>query len=127
MVLFPQELKISKSMTKILKKHTFKITENQAFEEVINQCKNINRHDNLGTWITDDMEQAYIKLHKKGYAKSIEIWSLDYNSDVLGKNKKNLVGGLYGLDCQVYNNHLASLGAREILRDDFLQKIKCIG
>ena len=162
MVLFPQELKISKSMTKILKKHTFKITENQAFEEVINQCKNINRHDNLGTWITEDMKQAYIKLHKKGYAKSIEIWSLDYNSDVLGKNKKNLVGGLYGLeignifcgesmfskvsntskiafihlvnnhnyqliDCQVYNNHLASLGAREILRDDFLQKIKCIG
>jgi len=162
MVLFPQELKISKSMTNILKKHTFKITENQAFEEVIHQCKNINRHDNLGTWITDDMEQAYIKLHKKGYAKSIEIWSLDYNSDVLGKNKKNLVGGLYGLeignifcgesmfskvsntskiafihlvnnhnyqliDCQVYNNHLASLGAREILRDDFLQKIKCIG
>ena len=85
-------------MTKILKKHTFKITENQAFEEVIHQCKNINRHDNLGTWITDDMEQAYIKLHKKGYAKSIEIWSLDYNSDVLGKNKKNLVGGLYGLE-----------------------------
>ena len=108
------------------------------------------------------MEQAYIKLHKKGYAKSIEVWSLDSNSDVLGKSKKNLVGGLYGLeignifcgesmfskvsntskiafihlvnnhnyqliDCQVYNNHLASLGAREILRDDFLTKIKCIG
>ncbi|MDB2685547.1 leucyl/phenylalanyl-tRNA--protein transferase [Flavobacteriaceae bacterium] len=179
MVLFPKELKISKSMTKIIKKNKFEITENQAFEEVIHQCKNIIRNDNLGTWITDDMEQAYIKLHKKGYAKSIEVWSLDSNSDVLGKSKKNLASiinpncitngigpedftRLYGLeignifcgesmfskvsntskiafihlvnnhnyqliDCQVYNNHLASLGAREILRDDFLQKIKCIG
>ena len=162
MVLFPKELKISKSMTKIIKKNKFEITENQAFEEVIHQCKNIIRNDNLGTWITDDMEHAYIKLHKKGYAKSIEVWSLDSNSDVLGKSKKNLLGGLYGLeignifcgesmfskvsntskiafihlvnnhnyqliDCQVYNKHLASLGAREILRDDFLTKIKCIG
>ena len=162
MVLFPQELKISNSMTKILKNHTFEITENEAFEEVIHQFKNIIRNDNLGTWITDDMAQAYIKLHEKGYSKSIEVWSLDSNSTALGKSKKNLVGGLYGLeignifcgesmfskvsntskiafihlvnnhnyqliDCQVYNNHLASLGAREILRDDFLTKIKCIG
>ena len=87
MVLFPKELKISKSMTKILKKNTFEITENQAFEEVIHQCKNIIRNDNLGTWITDEMIEAYIKLHKLGYAKSIEVWE-----------NKELVGGLYGID-----------------------------
>ena len=98
MVLFPKEIKISKSMCKIIKKNEFVITENKAFEEVIFNCKHIIRNDDFGTWITDDMEQAYIKLHKKGYAKSIEVWSLDSNSDVLGKSKKNLVGGLYGLE-----------------------------
>ncbi|WP_405564594.1 leucyl/phenylalanyl-tRNA--protein transferase [Polaribacter sp. Asnod6-C07] len=148
MVLFPEDIKVSKSMRKIINKNEFLITENQAFEEVIYNCKNINRKDGFGTWITDDMEQAYINLHKRGVAKSIEIWK-----------DKELVGGLYGLeindifcgesmfskvsnasklafihlaknknynliDCQIYNEHLASLGAKEIERGLFLEILK---
>lgn len=148
MVLLPEDLKVSKSMQRIIRKNKFTITENTAFEQVIYNCKNINRKDGFGTWITDEMEQAYINLHKKGVAKSIEVW-LD----------NQLVGGLYGLeintifcgesmfskvsnasklafihlskskkykliDCQIYNEHLASLGAKEIERDVFLEILK---
>jgi leucyl/phenylalanyl-tRNA--protein transferase len=148
MVLFPTEIKISKSMQKIINKNAFTITENIAFEAVIYNCKNMDRNDGFGTWITNDMEQAYINLHKKGIAKSIEVWSKD-----------ELVGGLYGveinhiffgesmfskvsnasklafmhlaknenyklIDCQIYNDHLASLGAREIDRSLFLSILK---
>ena len=148
MVLFPEEIKISKSMQKIIHKKAFSITENTNFEAVIYNCKNTDRKDGFGTWITNDMEQAYINLHKKGIAKSIEVWYKD-----------ELVGGLYGLeinnifcgesmfskvsnasklafihlaknkkykliDCQIYNAHLASLGAREIDRDLFLGILK---
>jgi leucyl/phenylalanyl-tRNA--protein transferase len=148
MVLFPAEIKISKSMQKIINKNEFTITENTAFEAVIYNCKNIDRNDGFGTWITNDMEQAYLNLHKKGIAKSIEVWSKD-----------ELVGGLYGveinhifcgesmfskvsnasklafmhlaknknyklIDCQIHNEHLASLGAREIARSLFLSILK---
>ena len=148
MVLYPKDLKVSKSMRKFINKNEFTITENTAFEEVIYNCKNIERGDGFGTWITDEMEQAYINLHKNGVAKSIEVWF---------DNK--LVGGLYGLeinnifcgesmfskvsnasklafihlsknknykliDCQIYNEHLASLGAKEIDRDLFLELLK---
>jgi len=148
MVLFPTEIKISKSMQKIINKNAFTITENIAFEAVIYNCKNMDRNDGFGTWITNDMEQAYINLHKKGIAKSIEVWFKD-----------ELVGGLYGveinhifcgesmfskvsnasklafmhlaknknyklIDCQIYNEHLASLGAREIDRSLFLSILK---
>ena len=148
MVLFPAEIKISKSMQKIINKNEFTITENTAFEAVIYNCKNIDRNDSFGTWITNDMEQAYLNLHKKGIAKSIEVWFKD-----------ELVGGLYGveinhifcgesmfskvsnasklafmhlaknknyklIDCQIHNEHLASLGAREIDRSLFLNILK---
>ncbi len=146
MVLFPNELKVSKSMKQIIKKEIFKVTFNQNFKEVIYHCKTTNRNDQFGTWITDEMEQAYIKLHELGIAKSVEVW----------KDNK-LIGGLYGIDlgrvfcgesmfslqsnaskfafinlvqklekenyklidCQVYNDHLASLGAREISKKEF--------
>lgn len=94
MVLFPDEIKISKSMRKVLKDDTFLITENTAFDQVIHQCKTIKRNDDFGTWITNDMEEAYINLHKKGIAKSIEVWRF-LDSD---RNSKQLVGGLYGLE-----------------------------
>ncbi len=148
MLLFPEDLKISKSMKKVLRTHTFSITENKAFNEVIHHCKNIARKDEFGTWITNEMEQAYINLHEIGIAKSIEVW-----------DKEQLVGGLYGLeingvfcgesmfskvsntsklafihlvqsnkyrfiDCQVYNDHLASLGAKEVSRELFLKILK---
>jgi leucyl/phenylalanyl-tRNA--protein transferase len=157
MVLFPNEIRISKSMRKVLKDDVFQITENTAFEAVIHHCKTIKRNDDLGTWITNDMEKAYIELHKKGIAKSIEVWEF-IDSSV---NEKELVGGLYGLeingvfcgesmfskvsnaskvafihlaiqknyrliDCQVYNEHLESLGAREIERKDFFNILKTI-
>ncbi|EAR13192.1 Leucyltransferase [Polaribacter irgensii 23-P] len=148
MVLFPEEVRISKSMQKIINKNDFKITENSVFKEVIYNCKNIARSDGFGTWITDDMEDAYLRLHEIGVAKSIEVWY---------QNK--LVGGLYGLeinnvfcgesmfsfrsnasklafiylaksakykliDCQIHNDHLASLGAKEIERSRFLNILK---
>ncbi|PCH73713.1 MAG: leucyl/phenylalanyl-tRNA--protein transferase [Flavobacteriaceae bacterium] len=148
MVLFPEELRVSKSMRKVLRDKRFKVTFNTAFDQVIYQCKNTYRPEQGGTWITDDMENAYLELHKKGMAKSVEVWENDV-----------LVGGLYGIDlgtvfcgesmfssvsnaskvafiylvaelkkenyklidCQVHNDHLASLGAREIDRIDFLK------
>ena len=149
MVLFPSDLRISKSMKQVIRKKEFTITYNQHFSEVISNCKQIYRPSDLGeTWITDEMQRAYIKLHKKGIAKSVEVW----------KNRE-LVGGLYGvdlgtvfcgesmfskesnasklafiyltqklekknykvIDCQVYNPHLESLGAKEISRGDFLK------
>jgi len=151
MVLFLDKLKVSKSMNSILKKNIFTISFNQNFEDVIAQCKSIDRKDGLGTWITNDMQQAYIELHKKGIAKSVEVWQ-----------NGNLVGGLYGidldgvfcgesmfskisnaskfafihlvrklkdenykfLDCQVYNPHLESLGAEEIPRNVFISILK---
>jgi len=147
MVLFPDELKISKSMRRVMAKNEFTISWNKAFEQVIDQCQKSPRKDQLGTWITDDMKEAYIKLHKLGFAKSVEVW-----------HKEQLVGGLYGIDlghifcgesmfskesntsklafihlveelqkkdyklidCQVYNEHLESLGAREIPREEFM-------
>ena len=147
MVLFFDKLKVSKSLKKIIKKDLFTITFNTHFQEVIQACKYIDRKEASGTWITDDMEKAYLNLHKKGIAKSVEVWQND-----------KLVGGLYGidlgtvfcgesmfsrvsnasrvgfvylveklkkeqyklLDCQMYNEHLASLGAEEINRVLFL-------
>ena len=161
MVLFPDELRISKSMRQVLKKREFIITENKAFEEVIFHCKNTERKDEFGTWITDEMEQAYINLHKLEVAKSIEVWQVTERSRSAAQRPTELVGGLYGLeignifcgesmfskvsnaskvafihlvksknynliDCQVYNEHLASLGAREISRNEFLRFLRSV-
>ncbi len=151
MVLFPDELKISKSMRNIINRGVFKVTFNTAFREVISNCSSIKRDGQPGTWITQDMIEAYCRLNEMGYAKSVEVWQ-----------NNQLVGGLYGidlghvfcgesmfskasnaskfafialvkqlqiadyklLDCQVHNDHLESLGAREIYRADFLAILK---
>jgi leucyl/phenylalanyl-tRNA--protein transferase len=151
MVLFFEDLKISKSMRNIINRQQFKVTFNTVFREVILNCKKISRKDQTGTWITDNMVEAYCKLHELGIAKSVEVWE-----------NNALVGGLYGvdlghvfcgesmfskspnaskfafialakqlemanyrlLDCQVYNDHLASLGCVEIDREDFLRVLK---
>ena len=151
LVLFPKELKISKSMRNLLKKNYFNVTYNQKFDEVIANCKNIERNDQGGTWITDEMERAYIKLNELGYAHSVEVW-----------HENELVGGLYGIklgniyfgesmyskvsnaskigfvhlvndlskkgieliDCQIKTDHLISMGAREIFRSDFIKILK---
>ena len=145
-VLFPDELKVSKSMKKILRDEIFTITENLAFEQVILNCSKIKRSGQKGTWITNEMMNAYLNLHQEGIAKSVEVWQ-----------KEELVGGFYGvergnifcgesmfakvsnasktgfiyfvqkyadkydlIDCQVYTEHLESLGAREILAEEFI-------
>jgi leucyl/phenylalanyl-tRNA---protein transferase len=86
-VLYPSKIKISKTMQQVMDRRTFKITTNTAFEDVIVQCANSKRKDQDGTWITNDMQKAYIKLHQLGIAKSAEVWQ-----------NKELVGGLYGID-----------------------------
>lgn len=147
-VLFTHEMLISKSMANILKKGKFQITSNQSFEQVITACSTIKRKGQNGTWITDEMKQAYLKLHVEGYAHSVEVWEMD-----------KLVGGLYGvivnkvfcgesmftlvpnaskvaliqlvksnlfklIDCQVHTNHLESMGAKMIPRDEYLSILR---
>ena len=150
-VLFPQELKVSKSMKVLFKKNAFVYTINKAFATVIKACKEKDRKDQDGTWITDDVEAAYIELHQQGHAHSAEVWRDD-----------KLVGGLYGIrmgnlffgesmfsyvsnaskyaftsyvemlkkegviliDCQVYTEHLESLGAKMIPRNTFVEYLQ---
>ena len=145
-VMFPKNLKVSKSMKQVLRINDYIVTVNKAFKAVITECSKAKREGQAGTWITQSMINAYVKLHELGYAKSVEVWS-----------NNNLVGGLYGvdvennifcgesmfakksnaskvafitfiqntnyklIDCQVYTNHLESLGAEEISRDVFLE------
>lgn len=145
-VLFPAELKVSKSMRKILRDETFSFTENQAFDQVIQNCRIIKRKGQNGSWITDEMMNAYIELHQIGLAKSVEVWQ---NGELVGgfygiEGKRIFCGesmfskvsnaskagfiqfvqkyqGRYELfDCQVYTEHLESLGAREIPAAEFL-------
>ncbi len=151
MVLFPKEIKVSKNMKKLITGKEFEVTFNKNFEEVIRNCAIIKRKGQSGTWITNEMIDAYCKLFKRGYARSVEVW----------KNKE-LVGGLYGvdlgdvfsgesmfskvnnaskigfitladtlhkegykiIDCQVYTAHLESMGAVEIPRKEYLKFLK---
>ncbi|KQC01504.1 leucyl/phenylalanyl-tRNA--protein transferase [Pedobacter sp. Hv1] len=147
-VIFPKHIKISKSMRKVLQSGLFKVTTNQAFKEVIQACATTPRLGQDGTWITDEMQAAYISLHEKGIAHSIEVWQ-----------QEQLVGGLYGviinkvfcgesmfshvsnasktaliyltqemgfelIDCQLPNDHLMSLGAEMISREAYLTLLK---
>ena len=145
-VIFPEQFKVSKSTRQILRKNIFKVTVNESFGEVVNNCALIPRKDQNDTWITQEMKDAYNKLHLKGYATSIEVW-----------NENVLVGGLYGvdlgngvfcgesmfskqsnaskvalihlvqlkqhklIDCQMYTEHLASMGAVNISRSKFIR------
>ncbi|EPJ48996.1 MAG: leucyl/phenylalanyl-tRNA--protein transferase [Osedax symbiont Rs1] len=151
-VLIPSQLHISKSLKKQIKKNQYRITFDLAFNQVIQSCSEIRASDE-GTWITDDIQQAYCHLFDQGVAHSIEVW-----------DDNLLVGGLYGLalgrvffgesmfsrrsntskiafcylaaqlkqwgfqliDCQVHNNHLQSLGATEISRELFLDYLNDI-
>ena len=149
MILFPEKLKVSKSLSKIIQKNEFRITSNTTFSDVIEKCAAIEREGQADTWITNDMVDVYQKLHELGHAHSVEVWKDD-----------KLVGGLYGIDlpdqkvfcgesmfskesnaskvafyylveklkakkytiidCQVHTHHLESLGAEEIPRTEFL-------
>ena len=150
MVLFPEKLKVSKSLRRLIKQNKFEITFNKAFTRVIEHCAVMKREGQAGTWITAEMLEAYLRLHEFGHAHSVEVWE-----------DGQLAGGLYGIDlpnqkvfcgesmfsqvsnaskvalyylvedlrskdyqivdCQVYNPHLESLGAEEISQDQFLK------
>jgi leucyl/phenylalanyl-tRNA--protein transferase len=150
-VLFPSELKINKSIKPLLKRNEFEFTINKAFKEVIVQCKKIDRPGQDGTWITDEVEKAYLKMHELGHAHSAEVWK-----------DGELVGGFYGIklgkvffgesmfskisnasryafikyieqlkqegieliDCQVYTEYLESFGARMITGREFTALLK---
>ncbi len=151
MVLYPDQVKISKSMRKVLRDNTFTLTINTCFEKVLEHCASVSRNNQDGTWITKKMKDAYLELHMRGFAKSYEVWQDNV-----------LVGGLYGIDlgtvfcgesmfslrsnaskfafiklaqllkeksykfidCQLYTEHLASMGAIEISRSEFMEKLK---
>ncbi|HEV8645487.1 MAG TPA: leucyl/phenylalanyl-tRNA--protein transferase [Burkholderiales bacterium] len=150
MVLFPAELKVSRSLARTMRKPRFEVRADTAFEEVIDGCRQPRRGES-GTWITEEMAEAYLALHRAGFAHSVETW-LD----------GELVGGLYGvalgraffgesmfthvsdaskvalvalarhlqhwgfgvIDCQMNTAHLASFGAREIPRAEFTRKLR---
>jgi len=144
-VLFPANLKISKSMKQVLKNSDFQVTINKDFKSVINECAKTKRDGQQGTWITNSMIDAYINLHEQGLAKSIEVWQdnilvagfygVDLNNGVFcgesmftkisNASKVGFITFIQNtdyklIDCQVYTNHLASLGAEDISRKDFL-------
>lgn len=150
MVLFPEELKVHRSLAKRLRNGGFHVTTNADFRGVIDGCA-MTRANQGGTWITPEMRSAYLTLHRLGHAHSIEVW-----------RDEALVGGLYGvalgkiffgesmfslerdaskialvhlarhleanggglIDCQMHTTHLASLGARDIARQHFLDYLE---
>jgi leucyl/phenylalanyl-tRNA--protein transferase len=151
MVVIPSAYKAHKSVVALLKKNVFHITFNQHFESVIRYCQKVKRRENDGTWISEEIVASFIELHKLGYAKSVEVWKNDelvgglYGIDLghvfCGESMFHTVSNASKvafvylieklkcenyklLDCQVYNDHLAHLGAFEISRDDFMQILK---
>ncbi len=151
LILYPNDIKVSKTLQKVIQKDIFHITIDQAFNQVITSCARIRLQKNEGTWIDEDMVKAYCSLHESGFAHSVEAWY-----------EGKLAGGLYGvslgrcffgesmftrisnasnvafvflteylkklsfdiIDCQVSTEHLINFGAREIPRNDFLKQLE---
>ncbi len=151
MVVNPNDYKVSKSLRNIINRNIFEVTINKDFEAVIKNCQKIERKEQDGTWISNEVIKSYTKLHQLGKAISFEVWQ-----------NGELVGGLYGidlghvfcgesmfskvsnaskvafvklidylkqnnyklLDCQVHNDHLEKLGAFEISRESFMKILK---
>lgn len=153
MVLFPHELHVSRSLAKRMKKRDYEIRHDSAFRAVIEACAATPRPGQDGTWITADMIEAYCTLHAMGYAHSTEVWMdgrlaggiygvglgrmfyaesmFHHARDASKIALVHLVARLreagFGLmDCQMQTSHLASLGAREISRDEFLGRLQCL-
>lgn len=152
LVLMPSEMRVSRSLRQTVKRQTYRVTLDTAFEDVMINCAAAPRGDGRGTWITDDMIEAYCRLHEDGFAHSVESWRGD-----------ELAGGLYGvslgaaffgesmfarrsdaskvalvrlvellrsrkdafIDCQVVTEHLLSLGARQVSRAEFTRMLGC--
>ena len=149
-VILPNEIHISKSMKKLLKKNRFSVSLDTCFSEVISACKEIPRKNQDGTWITDEMRDAYLELHRLGFAHSLEVW-----------RERSIAGGIYGVslgrtffgesmfsrisnasklaliqlmeflskmefdlfDCQVNSPHLETFGAKQIGREEFISRL----
>ena len=86
LVLYPREIKISKTLKKILRKNEFQVTMDRAFQDVIHHCAEVRLEKNEATWIVEDMMDAYCRLHESGYAHSVEAW-----------HQGELAGGVYGV------------------------------
>ena len=147
-VLFPAELNVSSSMRRVLNSGSFNVTFDECFTGVIQACAAVDRPGQDGTWITEDMINAYIRLHEQGHAHSVEVWQ-----------DGDLVGGMYGvavgnvfcgesmfskvsnasktalisfiktdkyklLDCQVHTDHMESMGARMISRKEYMAMLQ---
>ncbi len=151
MVLYPSEFKVSKSLKRTLKNKGFIIKSNENFEEVIKSCSSIKRKHEDETWISDEFIQAYINLFNLGYAFSIEcyldeklvggLYGLLINGIFCGESmfslennaskvvfyhlcKQATANNIKLIDCQVYNEHLSSLGAKEISREEYFKILK---
>jgi leucyl/phenylalanyl-tRNA--protein transferase len=152
-ILIPDQLRVSKSMRQLLRRNAFTFTVNKAFTSVISSCKSINRRGQDGTWITDGIREAYTRLHEAGYAHSAEVW---YNDELVGGLYGVRLGKVFFgesmfskmsnaskyafinyiellknedvqlIDCQVYTEHLESLGARMMARSTFVQLLKTL-
>ncbi len=150
LVLYPNELKVSRSLKKVINQNVFEVTMDRAFEKVITECAQVRLENQEGTWIVEDMIQAYCHLHECGFAHAVEVWQ-----------ENSLAGGLYGvslgrcffgesmftritnaskvalvalvehlrpldfafIDCQIATAHLTRFGAREISRSRYLDEL----
>ena len=147
-VIFSDEIHISRSMRDLMRSDKYRVTQDRDFTQVISHCARVKRKGQRGTWITADMIDAYIKLHEKGIAHSIEVWHDDI-----------LIGGVYGvemgdvfcgesmfslmpnasklalidicrsgkyklIDCQLHNPHLERMGGKYIDRDEYMMFLK---
>lgn len=151
MILLPAQFKVHKSFAQTLRNKGFQLRIDTAFAEVIDQCGLITRKDQDSTWITEAMKRAYIKLHHLGFGHSFECW---LNNELVGGlygislgrvffgesmfsscndaskfafyslSKFALNNGIDFIDCQLYTSHLASLGAFEIDRDEYMSMLK---
>ena len=144
-VILPEEIHVSHSMKQLMQSDKYKVTWDKDFTGVISHCARVKRKGQRGTWITGDMKEAYIALHKKGIAHSVEVW-----------NEDKLVGGLYGvesgkvfcgesmfslmpnasklaliylcqtikytlIDCQLHTPHLESMGGKYVSRKEYIK------
>lgn len=150
-ILLPNDLKVSKSMKPIFNQNTFRFTINKSFVQVIHHCKETKRVGQDGTWITNEVEKAYTQLHQLGHAHSAEAW---YNGELVGGLYGIRIGKVFFgesmfskqsnaskfafikyvqqlqkedvqlIDCQVYTEHLESLGAKMVMREQFMQLLQ---
>lgn len=150
-VLFPEELHVSKTLKKIIKKQSFELSVDKAFNEVIDNCAGIDRPGQNGTWITKSMLKAYKDLHKLGYAHSVEAWQdgqlaggfygISIGSAFFGESMFSIKPnaskaafipfvwylkekGFSFIDSQVHTEHLESMGAKNISRQHYLALLK---